>query len=345
MLFVLTRGKDGKANLQAYTINIGDHELSQRAENFRQQIAARSFAFRKDAKELYDALIKPAAKQLENVKSVIIVPDRSLWNLPFQATQSDRDRYLLEDYAISYAPSLSVLAEMMKTHKRSLNAEPTLLAFGNPSVGEKILQRAKSGLMDESLEPLPEAERQVRELSRIYGAEKSRVYTGESATEDRVKAEAGSYRILQLAAHGILNDSNPMYSHIVLSQANERNEDGLLEAWEMLNLNLNADMVVLSACETARGHIGAGEGVIGMSWALFIAGSPTTVVSQWKVDSASTTALMIEFHRQIKSAPAHARSSITKSEALRQAALKLMKTEEYKHPFYWAGFVVVGDAR
>jgi CHAT domain-containing protein len=349
-LFVLTRSKDGgpKINLQSYAINVGEKEIARRAESFRQQIAGRDFAFGKDAKELFDLLIGPAAKQLEGAKSLIIVPDRALWNLPFQALRTARDSYVLEDYAVSYAPSVSVLTEMMKTRKlprNSPNSSTTLLALGNPSVGEKILQRAKTGLMDESLEPLPEAERQVTELSRIYGVGQSKVYTGSGATEDRLKAEAGVYRVLQLAAHGILNDSNPMYSHIVLSQANERNEDGLLEAWEMMNLNLKADMVVLSACETARGRIGAGEGVIGMSWALFIAGSPTTVVSQWKVDSASTTELMLEFHRLIKAGMQNPKALMTKSEALRQSALKLMKTADYRHPFYWAGFVVIGDAR
>ncbi len=112
----------------------------------------------------------------------------------------------------------------------------------------------------------------------------------------------------------------------------------------MMNLDLRADMVVLSACDTARGRTAAGEGVIGMSWALFIAGSPTTVVSQWKVDSASTTDLMLDFHRNLlgmgKATPG------TKAEALRAAALRLLRSApQYRHPFYWAGFVIVGDAR
>jgi CHAT domain-containing protein len=199
--------------------------------------------------------------------------------------------------------------------------------------------------MDEDLAPLPDAERQVNGLGQIYGTTRSRIYTGPDASEARVKTEAGGYRILQLAAHGILNDADPMYSHIVLSQSVDQKEDGLLEAWEMMNLNLDADMVVLSACETARGRVGAGEGVIGMSWALFIAGSPTTVVSQWKVDAASTTELMLEFHRRLNPAAAgRARPSGSKSEALRQAALRLLKSPQYRHPFYWAGFVIVGDA-
>jgi CHAT domain-containing protein len=116
----------------------------------------------------------------------------------------------------------------------------------------------------------------------------------------------------------------------------------------MMNLDLHADMVVLSACDTARGRYGAGEGVIGMSWALFIAGSPTTVVSQWKVDSASTTELMLDFHRSLLGSSPRAR--VSKAEALRRTALRLLRStrpqdREYRHPFYWAGFVVVGDAR
>jgi CHAT domain-containing protein len=166
------------------------------------------------------------------------------------------------------------------------------------------------------------------------------VYTGVQAREDRAKAESPAFRILQFATHGILNSSSPMYSHLLLSQENlENNEDGLLEAWEVMNLNLNADVVVLAACETARGRFGAGEGMIGMAWAFFVAGSPTTVASQWKVESASTTDLMLEFHRNLRASGAR----MSKARALQRASLKLLKSREYQHPFYWAGFVLLGD--
>ena len=112
-----------------------------------------------------------------------------------------------------------------------------------------------------------------------------------------------------------------------------------------MQMDLKADLAVLSACETARGRFGAGEGMIGLSWALFIAGVPSIVVSQWKVESASTRDLMINFHRQALTSPASAKSKATKAEALRQAALKMMKNPETRHPFYWAGFVLVGDGR
>jgi len=139
-----------------------------------------------------------------------------------------------------------------------------------------------------------------------------------------------------------------MYSHLVLAQGT-KDEDGLLEAWELMELNLNADLVVLSACETARGQFDAGEGMIGLTWALFVAGVPTTVVSQWQVESASTRDLMVNFHRSLSSPPRSGsrtdEANVTKAEALRRAALKLLQDPETSHPFYWAGFVLMGDAR
>ena len=135
-----------------------------------------------------------------------------------------------------------------------------------------------------------------------------------------------------------------MFSFLTLAQtAGDPNEDGLLEAREIINMDLHAKLAVLSACQTARGWVGAGEGVIGMSWALFVAGVPTTVASQWKVDSASTTSLMIDFHRRLTTRSANGKSKEAKAEALREAELGLLRSERYRHPFYWAGFVMIGD--
>jgi CHAT domain-containing protein len=120
---------------------------------------------------------------------------------------------------------------------------------------------------------------------------------------------------------------------------NDATDDGLLEAREIMQLNLHADLVVLSACQTARGRIGAGEGMVGMSWAFFIAGVPTMAASQWKVDSASTAKLMVDFHKRLKDG---APDSQTKARALRQASLALMKDPRYRHPYFWAGFVLMG---
>jgi CHAT domain-containing protein len=271
---------------------------------------------------------------------LIIIPDGPLWNLPFQTLQDGLGKYLVEKSAVSYAPSLTALREMSrKAKERKLSPNAELVAFGNPIVSKETGERVRRVFMGEKLEPIPEAERLVNTLKQMYGPARARVYTGADAREETAKAESPKFRIVQIATHGILNNVSPMYSHLVLAQNDkDPNEDGLLEAWEMKELDLKADMVILSACDTARGKVSSGEGMIGMSWALFIAGTPTTVASQWKVESSSTTELMLEFHRQLLSG-----KKISKAEALRQAELKLMKIPKYKHPSYWAGFVLVGD--
>jgi CHAT domain-containing protein len=160
-----------------------------------------------------------------------------------------------------------------------------------------------------------------------------------------VKAHAENYRLLHFAAHAVLDDRNPMYSRVMLARKEDgKLEDGQLEAWELMKFDLNAEMVVLSACQTARGRIGAGEGMIGMSWALFVAGSPTVVVSQWKVDSDRTMELMIQFHQNLLRRKRGNQPAMTKAEALRLAALKL-RNSAYNHPLYWAGFVLIGNER
>jgi CHAT domain-containing protein len=168
------------------------------------------------------------------------------------------------------------------------------------------------------------------------------VRIGAAAREDAVKTEMGNYRVLHFATHGVLDDHNPLYSYIVLAPSIDSREDGFLEAWELMKMDLKAELAVLSACDTARGRIGDGEGMIGMTWALFVAGVPTTIASQWQVPSESTTRLMLDFHR--KFAAGGSARKVSKAEAWRLAALVMIKDPRYRmKPYYWAGFVVVGD--
>ena len=347
-LFAITKAAGlAEAELQFYTIPIKRAELEKQTESFREQLAGRDLGFRASAHKLYDLLLKPAQGLLSGKTSLVIVPDDQLWELPFQALLDGDGRYVIEKSAVSYVPSLTVLREMQahrgkrQPGRRDGTADNSLLAFGNPAIGKETIERAALTLRDEKLDPLPEAEEEVKALGRLYGSAHSKVYIGAEAREDRLKAEATQARVLHFATHGVLNNASPMYSHLVLAQG-DKNEDGLLEAWELMQMDLRADLVVLSACETARGRFGEGEGVIGLTWALFVAGAPATVVSQWKVESASTRELMLGFHQDLR---APSRKPVTKAEALRQAALKVMKNPETGHPFYWAGFVLVGDGR
>jgi CHAT domain-containing protein/Tfp pilus assembly protein PilF len=350
-LFVATKAAgQPEAAIQVYTLPIERKDFSGQIEAFRGQLAGRDLGFRASAAKLYDLLLKPAAAQLRGKTNLIIAPDDTLWDLPFQALRTDADRFLIEDAAVAYAPSLTVLREMTKRRKnQEANPPPAnLLALGNPQLGGAPVNRApsagRSGRRDEKHESLPEAEQEVRALGRLYGAARSKVYVGLEAREDRAKAEMAQAGVLHFATHGILNDATPMYSHIALARG-DRNEDGMLEAWELMELDLKADLAVLSGCETARGLASAGEGMIGLSWALFVAGVPSTVVSQWKVESASTRDLMLGFHRRLRAPAAPGGARAAKAEALRQAALRLLKNPETSHPFYWAGFVLVGDGR
>src|SRR6266508_675551 len=303
-LFAITKAAGrAEAGLQVYTIPIKRAELAKQTESFREQLAGRDLGFRASAHKLYDLLLKPAQGLLSGKSSLVIAPDDKLWELPFHALLDEDGRYVIEKSAVSYVPSLT--------------------------------------MRDEKLDPLPEAEKEVKALGQLYGGARSKVYIGAEAREDRLKAEAAQARVLHFATHGILNDASPMYSYLALAPG-DKSEDGLLEAWELMQLDLKADLAVLSACETARGRFGAGEGVIGLTWALFIAGVPSTLVSQWKVESNSTRELMLGFHQRLR---APSKAKMTKAEALRQAALKLMKSPGASHPFYWAGFVLVGDGR
>jgi len=325
----------------AYRITIDGEDLGAKARQFREQMAGRQLGFQTSAHDLYNLLLKPAVAQLRDKTALIIVPDGPLWNLPFQALLDPARHYLLENYAIAYVPSLTVMREV--TRKRSSwpgeNNQSQLLAIANPTLPKTSAQSNGTSSRGNSLEPLPNAEAEARALTQIYGPDHSRVYTGDQATKARFKAEAGEFNILHLATHGFMSDSSPMYSSILLSRSSAM-DDGLLEAREIMNLDLHADLAVLSACETARGHIGDGEGIIGLTWAFFAAGVPTTVASQWKVDSASTTNLMLAFHRDLK----HERGTpLATARSLQTAALKILHEPKYAHPFYWAGFVVVGN--
>lgn len=347
-LFVLTRSKDkGQVELKTHRLAINSKDLVARVQDFRRRLAERDLEFREPAHQLYDLLLEPATEQLRGKSLLCIVPDGVLWDLPFQAMQSREGRYLIEDHSLFYAPSLGVLYGIERSSRGKRSAASTrhlLLAFGNPAISPEEVTRTKSLRRDEELGPLPEAEREVNKLRELYKPANSRVYVGAEAQEQRAKAEMGRYRILHFATHGVLDDLNPMYSHLVLSQSGvgEGGEDGLLHALEIMRLDLTADMVVLSACQTARGRFGVGEGVMGMSWALFVAGSPTTVVSQWSVESSSTTQLMVEFHRNLLQTGGRTLRP-SKAEALRKASLSLLKNSRYAHPFYWAGFVLIGD--
>lgn len=319
-LFVLKHSSTAP-EIHTFTIPITAQELRRRARSFHQEIAVRRPAFAAEARELYRLLLQPAAAVLQGVEGLCIIPDDSLWDVPFQALQTSTGHYALEDYAIRYAPSLSVLTSL--ANRPQLQTPKSFLAFGNPSVPNDTVP---------SLAPLPEAEKEVAAIGKLFGS--AQIFTGTAASESRFKTLAANRTILHLATHGVLNNRQPLDSYLLLSNS-DGNEDGKLTAREIMQTRLRANLAVLSACETAQGDIRAGEGVVGLSWAFFLAGCRTLVVSQWQVHSGSTADLMVRFFAQRQRQSQNA-------DALRAAALQLMQQPRYQHPYYWASFITLG---
>jgi CHAT domain-containing protein/tetratricopeptide (TPR) repeat protein len=384
-LFVLTRKGHASSDpgtqtakpeveCKVYEIGIEDHELLNLINSFRVRISHSEGVIGHRARELYDLLLGQAQEQLVGKKSLIIIPDGVLWNLPFQALMPTDARYLLEDFAVSYAPSLSALREMRKVREERILQNkpvagrqgapparftvpaPSLLAIGDPGGCTPTSTGCDDGLphLARTFKPLPGSGRLAKRLRRFYGPGKSRSYSGRRASEATMKREMPGHQVIHIGTHGVIDNDNPMYSFLLLYAAPARGndsrveeeyvgtEDGFLEAWELMDLNLKAEMIVLSSCDTARGKVRNGEGIVGFSWAALIAGSPTAVVGQWEVDETSTNEMMYDFHKRWvkdrKSNPAQVNVSV----ALQQSALTLLRGKKYSHPYYWAGFAVVG---
>lgn len=318
-LFVIT--SDG---LRCFEMKVASATLAQHVEQFRRQLASRDLRVDQAAAQLYAMLLEPARAALAGKTAWTIAPDGPLWQLPFQALESKPGRFVIEDCSVSYAQSLTALREQMQMARRRPTPPGTMLAFGSPA----------------GRDPLPDSARQVRAVAALYRPD-GQAYTGAEASEDRWKREAPRYRILQFATHAVFDDRSPLYSHIALAEPGPgSSEDGSLEAWEIMQLDLSAELSVLSACETARGGVTPGEGLIGLTWALFVAGSPSAMVTQWKVDAASTGDLMIEFHRAWHGGV----NGVSKAAALQTAQLSLLH-KPGSHPFDWAGITLVGDPR
>jgi CHAT domain-containing protein len=337
VIFVVTRG--GKRALHVHTIALSRDRLESETAALAHALAEHDLRFRARSRRLYDLLLAPAAAELKGVKTIAIIPDGPLWQLPFESLVMPDGRFLMERMACFYAPSIAVYREMTR-HDRP-RPSGNFLAFANPLVRRGEVAEAKLRAGEGG--PLPDAEREVERIARLF-RDGTKLYVGADALESRVKSESGAYDVLHFATHGVLDDNNPMYSHLLLTASNgENGDDGFLETWELMRLDLHAELAVLSACDTARGTVHAGEGLIGMSWALFVAGCSSTVATQWKVPSAAAADLMVDFYREWLHTPAH--TPFAKAEALRHARLRLLRDGKHQDPYYWSGYVLVGSGK
>jgi CHAT domain-containing protein/tetratricopeptide (TPR) repeat protein len=348
-LFVIRRPSPGQPPaLAVIPLGIGRDRLRMLAENFREELDKKKpIDDVPEARLLYDALIAPARTALAGVTTLGIVPDDNMWMIPFAALRESSGGYLVQRWATFYAPSLTALGAMRKlADTRRPGQIPSLLLVGNPSLGPS---HSLTLPQTEPLHELPFAEREVQliaEVARKRGLRVDPPHTGASATESFVKSQMGRYSVIHLATHGFYDKVNPLYSAIVLAQVkNDKGQDGILEAREILDLELSASLVVLSACDTARGAVYAGESPIGLSWALFVAGTPSTLVTQWSVDDNDSTANLVQGFYSRWGFGMRESTNVDKARALQKAQTDLLTTKDYSHPHFWAPFVLIGDAR
>jgi CHAT domain-containing protein/tetratricopeptide (TPR) repeat protein len=334
-VFILKRNSvNPDYELKYVNLPVNADELRRKVSEFHSALAERQPDYALLGRELYGLLIEPAAHDLENIKTLCIIPDEFLWTLPYQALISRRSSYLIQDYSLFYAPSFSVLNEMA-LRRRQQNSQQSLIAFGNPVID-------MNGKVKRNLHSLPETEVEVAAIAATNRTPMKKVLVRREADEKTFKTLAPQYATIHLATHGVLDDKEPLNSYVLLTKTEDETEnEGLLHAGEIIDLDLDADLAVLSACETGNGRISPGEGVIGMSWAFLVAGARSVVVSQWRVNSASTTHLMKNFYQAMaRQTDLNGRN---KSHAIREASLRVLKDRRYSHPFYWAGFVLVSS--
>jgi CHAT domain-containing protein len=279
------------------------------------------------SKILYEILIEPITDIIKDKETLCIIPEGKLNYIPFQALlNSKRQKYLIEDYAIYYSPSLSSLKWLRtKTIKENKN----LLAFGDCDFsGEKNINT-----MREKLIALPATGEEVKALNVIYSPN-ANIFLGSNATESNFNNQSTKFGIIHLATHSLVNEALPLFSSIAFSK--ENGEDGFLEAREIIQMELNAQLVILSACKTAFGKQIAGEGMLGLTRAFFTAGIPSVVASLWQVEDNATKVLMVEFHKRIK-------EGNTPDLALKGAQIYMIKNSGYTDPLFWSPFILVGD--
>jgi len=308
-----------------------------------------SETLQKQSRLLFSVLFEPVIEQI-TTESVIIIPDESLYYLPFEMLLTEepgKDDYynkfpfLLHGYTISYAPSITVL-EYMNRERISEPRNLLALAPFNQSLDERsselYTERTLSGLT-----PLPLTEFETREIAGIFRKknsfydylfpEKADILLHKDASKENfLNRELEQYGFLHFATHAFINESNPDLSGIALWR---EDESGILYVNDIYNLRFDADLAVLGACETGLGTLFRGEGVIGFTRAFIYAGVSNLAVSMWRVNDQPTSRLMINFYNKIDQGYGY-------SEALRAAKLELIEYPEFSEPKNWAAFILYG---
>ena len=319
------------------------------------------------AQELYDFLFSELPITIEKAERLILIPDGILSLLPFETFISPDGNYLIEQTTVQYSYSLSLLL-YLQNRTFQLREKP-LLAFGGAvyeqDQGQQPLSLSKQEVLkkletrhsdgktvdwDElysrigiEWDDLPGTLEEVKHIGKLVKG--SELVLGEKASEGWLKRESekGSlknYRCIHFATHALFLPEFPELSAVVLSMNRNSQEDGYLQMHEIEELNIQADVVVLSACETGLGKAIAGEGIVGLNQSFPLAGANATIASLWQVSDASTSLFMRELYRKVFTL------DMTFADSLRETKLDFIRGQGdfsfYKHPFYWAPFIIYG---
>lgn len=281
-----------------------------------------------DTYKIYELLLKPILNSGDQ-KKLIIIPDGLLNYLPFSAlnTSPGGIRYLAENHAIGYVNSATLLSELEERQPK----EHTILAFAPSFDGTVSVSNPDRG----KLLPLPNNKKEVEQiLTSFHG----RAYIDGEASLRNFKSQLASFGMVHLATHAIFDDTAPEYSYLAFAQNGNEAED-LLYVADLYNLQLDADLVTLSACESGIGDLKRGEGFLSLARGFFYSGAASIASTLWKINDASTTTLMTSFYKNLSKGEA-------KDVALQNAQIEFLdnnRDNALSHPYYWSAFVISGN--
>lgn len=333
-VFAFVISKEGIKSFRLGTHSEITHQIETLANSLTQD---KGISFVQPAYELFKMIFEPLTDHLSG-NDLVIIPDKNLWNINFDlllssspsSTDYAKHDYLLKKYRISYANSVSLLFKDM--NRKSTQKNLLALAFGPNEQKDTDLKNFR----DSPKENLPGTAAEVRNLSSSINGD---FYYGHEANESAFKKSAPDYSVLHLALHGEVDEENPDNSKLYFTpDTTSKVEDNTLHTFELYHMELNAELAVLSACNTGSGNIKNGEGIMSLGKAFQYAGVKSVLLSQWEVSDAIAPVIMSSFYNNLKEGK-------SKSESLRQAKLDFLESSNNitSNPYYWGSFFIVGN--
>lgn len=309
--------------------------------------------FFKASAQLYKALIAPIEPFLEGKEQIIVIPDNDLFYIPFEVLTPSAElksfaetNFLMKDYAINYHYSATAYKQAVQ---KKAAQDGSLLAFAPIfENGQEVTDTYRDfsfavdslfrGIDENEYVPLPNTSKEVKEIAKLTPSPKNKVLINEQATKQALLTSLVKepYQYIHIATHGFVNYEKPEFSGVACAANATNSKDALLFANEIKQLELNADLVVLSSCESGIGQLFSGEGMIALNRSFTYAGAKNVLFSLWKVNDKYSSELMIDFYKEIKKGKSY-------TAALRAAKLKMLSNPKTASPRYWAPFVLMGE--